>query len=881
MQLGDWPIIGRKEELALIVSELVDHHRSIVIAGPPGVGKSRLAREAVGKAGAAGGARYVTATRSAATTPLGALLGILDASGVDERGDASDRATLFRRASQQLRAAAVDGGMIVVGIDDAHLLDEVSAALVHQVAQQGDALLVVTLRSGEPAPDAITALWRDELADRFELQPLARHDVRALLQAALPGAADEGAANRAWKATGGNPLYLRELVREALRVGDLRLEGDNWAWHGRGVRVGPRLRELMAGSLAGLSTNERAVLDLLAIGEPLPPDLFDSIDVDAVSSCERRGLVVVDRTATRPVLRLHHPMLGEVLRADLTDAGRRRASARLADLPGLAGIDPLRAATWQVDAGRVPPPELLVAASTVALRSFDPALAERLAETAVRAGGGRPAVLALGGALFAQGRYADAEAVLAPLETTLEDEHELVDVARLLSDIRFWGLGRAEDAEAGLAAVGERIADPVAGLHVLALRAAIRNDAGDIDGALSLTTWATDPAVDIGARMRAVTSAASSRTHAGRPADALALCDELLPVALAHATERPRDVGRVLAQRIHALVGLARLQEAHDTIAFIHGIAAGEGDDEVQGGAAMVLGALALERGQVATASTWLREAATVLGRFDPQRNLPWCVALQAWAAALTGAVAEADAFATEAEVRARASPVQVWGVRIGLARAHAFAAAGELTRAGVVAVETADRVEARGDRFSAAVALDAAVMFDVSPSAILDRLHDLSRATQIPWIDLWCDHARAVATKDGAALEAVADRFAELGVRLRAAIAYEWAADEHARAGRRSSALRARGRSAFHLQACEGARLAPSSTTGSAVRLTRREREIATLAANGLTNQEIASRLSLGVRTVEGHLLRASTKLGVRRRGELAAALELPSEPA
>ena len=156
MQLGDWPIIGREEELALIVGVLVDHHRSIVIAGPPGVGKSRLAREAVGKAGADGGARYVTATRSAATTPLGALLGILDATGDGERGDASDRAALFRRASQQLRDAAQDGGRIVVGIDDAHLLDEVSAALVHQLAQQGDASLVVTVRSGETAPDDTT-----------------------------------------------------------------------------------------------------------------------------------------------------------------------------------------------------------------------------------------------------------------------------------------------------------------------------------------------------------------------------------------------------------------------------------------------------------------------------------------------------------------------------------------------------------------------------------------------------------------------------------------------------------------------------------------------------------------------------------------------------
>ncbi len=63
---------------------------------------------------------------------------------------------------------------------------------------------------------------------------------------------------------------------------------------------------------------------------------------------------------------------------------------------------------------------------------------------------------------------------------------------------------------------------------------------------------------------------------------------------------------------------------------------------------------------------------------------------------------------------------------------------------------------------------------------------------------------------------------------------------------------------------------VAPAIDTGPA-RLTRREREVAELVATGLTNQEIASKLTLSRRTVEGHVERALTKLGFTSRTQLA----------
>ena len=61
---------------------------------------------------------------------------------------------------------------------------------------------------------------------------------------------------------------------------------------------------------------------------------------------------------------------------------------------------------------------------------------------------------------------------------------------------------------------------------------------------------------------------------------------------------------------------------------------------------------------------------------------------------------------------------------------------------------------------------------------------------------------------------------------------------------------------------------------------LTQREREIATLAAQGVGNQDIARRLVPSVRTIETHLAHVYDKLGINGRASLSAALAIETEP-
>ena len=112
-------------------------------------------------------------------------------------------------------AAVAAGRPALVVVDDAQWLDEASAVVVHQLVAQGDITLLATLRTGEPAPEPVTALWKDGLVERVDVAPLGDEAVRDVLEAALDGPVETLTASRLWRRCAGNVLYLRELVGEA------------------------------------------------------------------------------------------------------------------------------------------------------------------------------------------------------------------------------------------------------------------------------------------------------------------------------------------------------------------------------------------------------------------------------------------------------------------------------------------------------------------------------------------------------------------------------------------------------------------------------------------------------------------------------------------
>jgi DNA-binding NarL/FixJ family response regulator len=155
--------------------------------------------------------------------------------------------------------------------------------------------------------------------------------------------------------------------------------------------------------------------------------------------------------------------------------------------------------------------------------------------------------------------------------------------------------------------------------------------------------------------------------------------------------------------------------------------------------------------------------------------------------------------------------------------------------------------------------------------AAALPRLTTLAALT--PRAVVAAAHARALADSDAESLLKAAESWSRLGDLVAAGDAAAQAADAHRRLGRQGSALGAAA-IAQNLAARSGARTSALANAVRPLPLTPREREIASLAARGLSNKDIAERLTVSVRTVEGHLYRAGLKLGVSERSALAHVL-------
>jgi hypothetical protein len=184
----------------------------------------------------------------------------------------------------------------VIGVDDAHDLDEVSASLLHQLVLRNTAAVILTLRTGRSAPDAVTALWKDGLLRRRELRSLSLEETAELVQLVLGDRLDSMAASRFWVMSGGNPLYLRLLVEGEREAGRLTRIAGVWQWAGRPA-VSAGLVELVRQRIGHLSESQREVLEYLALSEPIGVSLLTGLtDAGALEQLEARGIVEVSRT---------------------------------------------------------------------------------------------------------------------------------------------------------------------------------------------------------------------------------------------------------------------------------------------------------------------------------------------------------------------------------------------------------------------------------------------------------------------------------------------------------------------------------------------------------------------------------------------------------
>jgi DNA-binding CsgD family transcriptional regulator len=891
-----WGLVGRDKELDLLRTALAEvDARGVVLFGAPGVGKTRLAAELLDHAAGQGWrTEWVVGTRGISGVPFGAFAHLLAPSDLAPSDLApSDLAPSDLEPSDL--AATSSGGLlqrigerfchrngnrpIVLVVDDAHLLDDASADLTHLLASSARVFVVATVRHGERVPDAISALCKDGLAERVEVPALSRKQVGQLLGGVLGGQLDTATQYRLWDASRGNVLFLQELVLTGLERGHLAERAGVWSWAGE-LACSDRLAELVADQLVGLSRQQRCALEVLAIGEPLPSALFDSlVGTAVVQHLHGSGLLGAARQGQQIQLRVAHPLYAAAIRAGLGVVRRRSIFRQLADALGTMAApqrqDVLRASLWRLESGGSVDPAMLLAGARQARASCAHQLAERLARAAIDEGAGTDARVVLAEALHWQGR--DAEACLAvgnrpPLDAGPAGAAEWAMVA---SAVFFWGLGDADRAEE-IVRCAEQItaAGPEHDLLVaqrarLAFFHARPADAWAAVEPLLSPESASD-LVLMAARVAAVPALAAL----GRCDAALKLADEATAAAAKLRDPQPQLVGELPAMQVLASWMAGRYRQMEDLAAASYQQVTAEQAHDLRGLWAMLLGRAALAAGRARTARQHLREACALLRQQDPGGLLACALGAQALAAALLGDVEEAER-ALVGQRRSQLPAVRVFDWEAVLAQAWTAVARGEHSTARSLACRAADVAAASGLCTGELLALhDALRLGEIRVAPRLAALAGVVDSALAPVIAL---HATALATGDADALERCAAGFAELGAVLLAAEAAAEAAEQHHRAGHLVARLAARERCREWASRCEGART-PSLRRAGDPRaldaLTTREREIAELAARGLPKREIAERLALSARTVGNHLNHIYSKTGVSGRAELALLL-------
>jgi DNA-binding CsgD family transcriptional regulator len=344
------------------------------------------------------------------------------------------------------------------------------------------------------------------------------------------------------------------------------------------------------------------------------------------------------------------------------------------------------------------------------------------------------------------------------------------------------------------------------------------------------------------------------------------------------AHDRLRDVARQLPESQHvgpvlALVALGRLDSAAELAAAGRTRSAASFDAESQATFALLDGMVALAAGRVVDAARAFREAAAINTDIGDHVALRWSLGGVCLAAAMAGDRSGAASAASHLDAVAATAVKLLDATLVERGRAWECAMRGDLTGAARVLRAAIDDAVATDQYTAASVLLHDLVCID-GRADDATRLVGVASRVDGGLVATRTAHATAMVGHDADALEAAAGRFAELGAPIEAAIAASHAARELAAVGfdRRARAMESA--MATALAACQGAVPPLRVERAAPVELTRREREIAMLAAGGCSNREISEQLYLSVRTVENHLQRAYEKLGVTSRAELTRAL-------
>ena len=927
-------LLEREQELATIHAALErareGRGETLVIEGPAGIGKSSLLDATVAEASGF----QVLSSRGGELErdlPFGVarqlleprLRGASDAerarllSGAAERcaplvlGEAPAPASGGDAASELvgslywLLASLAEDAPLVLAVDDAHWADAGSLHLMAFLAARMEGLAMLTVMATRPPQ----AGWHPVLVDpgrtttRLRLEPLSDASVATVVRTELAAGADERFVDACRDATGGNPYYLHELVRE--------LAAD---------RVAPTADQAGRVSELGPETVARAVFARIAL---LPGSAFalsralavlgDGTELrhvaelarleNAVAADAAARLTRADVLADAQPLRFAHPILSTALAADLAAPECAQLHLEAARLLAREAREPARAAQhllktdavgeqWAVEVLRAAAGEVLAAgAPATAVAYLRRAAEEPLTDD-------RSALLReLGAAEFVAGELTSLE----HLEAALAAAEGPRDVAMTTRDLALPLLvhGRPDEALDALTAAAAALGPDDAGL-ALELQAqlsglALVNTQRAAEVMEPLRRFEDAPGA-VPAERVLLANLAYWDAISGGPCDrAAALAGRALAGGML------RDTSAASPSFIYATFVLIAADAYEAADAFLDD-ALDDAQRRASPPAFMAASSLrslsAYRQGRLDVAEAEARAAVLSAREYGWERGFPLATAFLADALVDRGRLQDArEVIAGDTASGDKERPLLVW---LLVARGRLALAEGDL-RAGVDDLLEAGRMLEGGGTAGTA----GTPTFRTYAAPALAALGERAEALRLAREELDTARAWGAGRSIGTALlanglveggergldllrEAVetleatparhdlARALLALGEALRRSGSASEAREPLRRAGRLATECGAEAlveRAEDELAATGARRLKRTMLAGSAS-LTPSERRIAQMAAEGLSNREIAQSLFLTKKTVETHLSHVYSKLGIPGRAQLAEAL-------
>lgn len=874
--MDDINFVGRQKELDECLSHMGAPNSTLLISGPPGVGKTSFALRLGEKIAERDCVRFI----SAGPSDIASLARQFTAGTTrpnrtrkDDDPDPSAAQFVVKEWSEQ-----------VVIVDDAQALPAGSAELLYHLARFRVVRLLICVDSDQTGVPALERMQREQ-GCRFELDPLGRADSDALIEGLLDGPVAAGTKRRLWNATLGNPGLTRRIVDRGVQAGWLGQPDGIWELL-RNLGDLPPVADPVRARIAALSPEAAIALRALALIGPIglaemealvPAAHLEALvdaglaDVGVRPLTRRDGF---ESHAQNLVLDLRRPFYCEIVLSMLPSEEdvpvRRLLSQFLERHPQAATHATLRRTLLRLDSHDRPDDTTLMTAAVSANYLREHTNTEKVAGALWDATGTPESGELLGHALYHLGRFHRARDVLtavAGYEGGDIPDSWRAGASVTLANTLFWGMGRSDEALRAIESALPRVKDPwrtklkLASAAVLAYGGRPRDALGALSGLRSgpdrdPSGWAEVESVSSTAL--GLTTQAAERADAGLAATLRADADEF-------------DTGpeTLIIAKAFALTEAGRLDEAEMMMVFGHDLSGEQGAALGELWTAITLGRINLVRGRPATANRWFREA-VIAGKRLMHRGLLRIALAGVGLAAFGRADLESLRVAVAAIDAIGQWPRTFLDSQVARCRAAAARLSDDSDTAARILREAAEWC-----RESSLHVFEVEILHDLArggaaTKADARRAQELASASESPLMVARADHVVAASAADPTLLMNACESLVAVGSLLNAAEAASQAARTLRASDDQRGATAVEKRAAELLESCEGASSPSLSDLNKPEPLTTREEEIVRLVKQGLTNRDIADQLVLSLRTVQNHIYRILAKTGAPDRESL-----------